>query len=237
VADCGKILAIANVHTHQKYWQRALIYTFRYIRLCQHRGGGLKTYKKKRILALPQLERMKDNIIIAGYITSQCEMRGINLCGNFGDWTKVAFSLADLGEDGRPLFHRLASMDERYRQRENDLKFTNALRTASRVGFATLIYMAKQNGINLADIKETAHDCSKGGLLTYGATKRGANRTQCACVGLPLLLFRFAGCVDGVRCLLHPLHTTRRGRIPADRCTRQVADWQDYSLRSGRTQD
>jgi len=98
------------------------------------------------------------NISIAEYIVRQCEMRGINLCGNFEDWTKVAFSLADLGEQGRPLFHRLASLDEHYRQRENDSKFTNALRTASRIKFGTLLYMAKNAGINLADIKATAQE-------------------------------------------------------------------------------
>jgi len=97
-----------------------------------------------------------DNISIAEYIVSQCEMSGINLCGNFADWTKVAFALAELGEDGRPLFHRLSSLDEHYRQRENDMKFTNALRTASRIKFGTLLYMAKQAGINLADIKDTS---------------------------------------------------------------------------------
>lgn len=90
--------------------------------------------------------------MVAEYIINQCELRGINLCGNFEDWTKVAFALADLGEQGRPLFHRLASVSENYRRRENDLKFTNAIRTASRVKFPTLIYMAKKAGIDLADI-------------------------------------------------------------------------------------
>jgi len=105
---------------------------------------------------------MKDHISIAENITRQCEMRGINLCGNFDSWTKVAFSLADLGEQGRSLFHRLAGLDERYRQRENDCKFSNALRTASRVKFGTLLYMAKNAGINLADIKDTsAHEWRK----------------------------------------------------------------------------
>lgn len=98
------------------------------------------------------------DIQIAEYITSQYEMRGINLCGNFEDWTKTAFALADLGEEGRQLFHRLASMDEHYRKRENDMKFTNALRTASRIKFPTLVYMAKQHGIPLTDIKDTSHE-------------------------------------------------------------------------------
>lgn len=100
---------------------------------------------------------MKQDIQIAEYITSQCEQKGIDLCGNFEDWTKVAFALADLGEEGRPLFHHLARLDERYSERENERKFSNALRTASRVKFATLVYMAKQNGISLADIKTSSH--------------------------------------------------------------------------------
>jgi len=105
---------------------------------------------------------MQDNIQIAEYIVRQCEMRNINLCGSFETWTKVAFALADLGEDGRPLFHRFASMDEHYRQRENDCKFSNALRTASRIKFGTLLYMAKEQGIDLADIKDTsAHEWRK----------------------------------------------------------------------------
>jgi len=97
-----------------------------------------------------------ENISIAEYITRQCEARNINLCGSFETWTKVAFALADLGEGGRPLFHRLAGLDERYSQRENDLKFTNALRTASRIKFGTLLYMAKNAGISPADIKDTS---------------------------------------------------------------------------------
>lgn len=101
---------------------------------------------------------MTNDIQIAEYITTQCERRNINLAGNFEDWTKVGFALAELGEAGRPLFHRLASMDEHYRQRENDLKFSNALRTASRIHFSTLIYMAKQVGIDIAEIKDTMHD-------------------------------------------------------------------------------
>lgn len=98
---------------------------------------------------------MTDKFQLAEYITSQCERRGINLAGNFENWTKCAMALAELGEAGRPLFHRLASLSDNYRQRENDMKFDNALRTASRIHFSTLIYMAKQAGITLADIDKT----------------------------------------------------------------------------------
>lgn len=91
---------------------------------------------------------MNDNFDTATRIVRECEYRGINLCGTFETWTKCAFALAELGEQGRELFHRLAMMDEKYRQRENDMKFSNALRTSNRTGFASLVYLAKEAGVN-----------------------------------------------------------------------------------------
>lgn len=94
----------------------------------------------------------KTDIQIAEYIANQCEVRNLNICGNFEDWTKVAFALADLGEQGRGIFHRIASISNNYRQRENEMKFTNALRTVSRIKFSTLIYIARQQGISFAGL-------------------------------------------------------------------------------------
>lgn len=91
---------------------------------------------------------------LAEKVVAECERRGINLCGNYQDWTNTAMALADLGDDGRSLFHRLASMDGKYRQGENDKKFTNALRTTKRIHLATLFYLAKQSGINLASLRK-----------------------------------------------------------------------------------
>ncbi len=90
----------------------------------------------------------------ANIIVSQCERRGINLCCDFESWTNIAFALSTLGEEGRPLFHRLACMDEAYKENENDKKFTNAMRTNKDINFATFIYHAKCNGVDVSSLKD-----------------------------------------------------------------------------------
>ncbi|MGM9701580.1 MAG: DUF6371 domain-containing protein [Prevotella sp.] len=97
---------------------------------------------------------MNNDYIFAEKVVTECERRGINLCSNFQDWTKTAMALADLGEDGRSLFHRLASMDEKYKQTENDKKFSDALRTTKRIHLATLFYHAEQSGVSLAQLRK-----------------------------------------------------------------------------------
>lgn len=95
-----------------------------------------------------------NNLILAERITEECERRNINLCGNFEDWTKVAMSLADLGEAARELFHRLARLDDKYKERECDGKYSNVLRTKNRTTFGSFIYLAKQHGIDVGALRK-----------------------------------------------------------------------------------
>ncbi len=101
----------------------------------------------------------KDNYNTAMLITNECERRNINLAGTYETWTKCAFALADLGEQGRELFHRLARLDSKYNEAENNRKFDNALRTSSRVGFATWVYLAKENGVDVSSLN--THDTTQ----------------------------------------------------------------------------
>jgi hypothetical protein len=73
---------------------------------------------------------------------------GISIAESFEDWTKLAFALSDLGEDGRLMFHAIASLSSKYRQAENDRKFTNAMNTATKINISTFIYMCQQAGID-----------------------------------------------------------------------------------------
>ena len=60
---------------------------------------------------------------------------GRSVTWTYEEWTQRAMELASLGEDGRPLFHLLAQMDEeKYNRRENDRKFTYCLRHQRRGG-------------------------------------------------------------------------------------------------------
>lgn len=74
--------------------------------------------------------------------------RGISLADTYDEWTKCAFALSELGEEGRELFYAVASISPKYRQAESERKFNNAENTASSIGVASFIYMCQQAGID-----------------------------------------------------------------------------------------
>ena len=69
-------------------------------------------------------------------LVNEVVRRGINMFGNFEDWTKGAFAFADLGEKGRSMFKAISSISDKYREKENDYKFSHALRTRGRITIA-----------------------------------------------------------------------------------------------------
>ena len=74
--------------------------------------------------------------------------RGINMFESFDDWTKGAFALSNLGEDGRAMFKSISKLSSRYNEAENNRKYTNALHTNNKVGIASFIYMCRQHSID-----------------------------------------------------------------------------------------
>lgn len=81
-------------------------------------------------------------------LTNEVVEKNINLFGTFDDWTKGAFALSCLGEEGRILFKKISQLSDKYNEKENERKFTNALHTANRVGIASFIYMCQRVGID-----------------------------------------------------------------------------------------
>ena len=81
-------------------------------------------------------------------LVNEVVTRGINMFENFDDWTKGAFALSNLGEDGRAMFKSISKLSSRYNEAENYRKFTNALHTNNKVGIASFIYMCRQHGID-----------------------------------------------------------------------------------------
>ena len=78
-------------------------------------------------------------------------------------------ALSAIGESGRGLFHRLARIDAKYKERENDLKFSNCLRTTQKVSFGSLMYMAECAGI---EINKEKH------LFRFGTGETHRNRVK-----------------------------------------------------------
>lgn len=86
-------------------------------------------------------------------LANEVVSRNIPLAENFEDWTKLAMSLSNLGEDGRGMFKAISSLSSTYKDNENDKKFTNALQTNQRTDISTFVWMCKQQGI---DVKKYA---------------------------------------------------------------------------------
>ncbi len=78
------------------------------------------------------------------------EASGIDITAAYSDWLAIGFALvSELGEEGRPLFHRLSRFYPGYDEAEADRQYTVCLRDGSReISIATLFYIAKRHGIS-----------------------------------------------------------------------------------------
>ena len=77
------------------------------------------------------------------------EAAGIDITAAYSDWLAIGFALvSELGEEGRPLFHRLSCFYPGYDIAEADRQYTVCLRDGSReISIATLFHIAKTHGI------------------------------------------------------------------------------------------
>ena len=77
------------------------------------------------------------------------EASGIDITAAYSDWLAIGFALvSELGEEGRPLFHRLSRFYPGYDAAEADRQYTVCLRDGSReISIATLFHIAKTHGI------------------------------------------------------------------------------------------
>ena len=73
----------------------------------------------------------------------------IHLADSYEDYTKLAFSLSTLGEQGRSIFHSLCNYCDNYNVKDADRKFTEALRNNRSYSIATFIWMCEQAGVNV----------------------------------------------------------------------------------------
>ena len=78
------------------------------------------------------------------------EASGIDITAAYSDWLAIGFALvSELGEEGRPLFHRLSRFYPGYDEAEADRQYTVCLRDGSReISIATLFYIAKRHGVS-----------------------------------------------------------------------------------------
>lgn len=92
-------------------------------------------------------------------IIKQFYDRGINICEDYSDWIKIAYSLiSEFRENGIDYFHTLSSISNKYNQETTTKQYEACLRnadnqTSKKATIATIYYLAKQNGIEYYSAK------------------------------------------------------------------------------------
>ena len=93
-----------------------------------------------------------DDEEIVAAITKEIELNNVDITSTYEDWIRVGYALATtLDENGRDYFHRISSIHPDYHQTKCDRQYTNLLkRNTGATTIGTLIYMARQNGIDVS---------------------------------------------------------------------------------------
>ena len=95
-----------------------------------------------------------DTFQLISRCVEEVERRQINIAGGRSDWVSLSYEFASVGESGRDLFHRCASLDSSYQYNENEGLFSYALRRGNRSGIGALINRFKRAGVDVAAIRK-----------------------------------------------------------------------------------
>lgn len=77
--------------------------------------------------------------------------QGIDLTADYDQWVELGFAFASMGEEGRPLFHRISCLHPRYSVEDCDEKLNHCMRTSrNAVGLGTFFHIAEQAGVDIS---------------------------------------------------------------------------------------
>ena len=84
-------------------------------------------------------------------VVGDVEASGIDITPTYSEWLAIAFALvAELGEDGRAIFHRLSHFNPEYDYNETDRQYSKCLKDGSReITIASLFHIAQTHGVDI----------------------------------------------------------------------------------------
>lgn len=103
---------------------------------------------------MTEQESINNTFQLISRCVEEIERRQLNIAGGRSDWVSLAYEFASVGEVGRDLFHRCASLDSSYSFNENEGLFSYALRRGNRSGIGALINRFKRAGVDVAAIRK-----------------------------------------------------------------------------------
>lgn len=165
-------------------------------------------------------------------LVSEVVSRGLDLAATYEDWTRAAFALSALGEDGRALFHAVSSVSPSYRERENDLKFDEALRNCREIGAGTFVKMCGDAGVDVGKY-------ARRGKGQAGRVGRLPVRRAVPLADLPPVEYVPPSVVGRQRSMRNTLFRFLYGLMGGDEAARRTLEGvaEDYRIGSTRTGD
>ena len=103
---------------------------------------------------MTEQESINNTFQLISRCVEEIERRQLNIAGGRSDWVSLSYEFASVGESGRDLFHRCASLDSSYQYNENEGLFSYALRRGNRSGIGALINRFKRAGVDVAAIRK-----------------------------------------------------------------------------------
>ena len=84
-------------------------------------------------------------------VVGDVEASGIDITPTYSEWLAIAFALvAELGDDGRAIFHRLSHFNPEYDYNETDRQYSKCLKDGSReITIASLFHIAQAHGVDI----------------------------------------------------------------------------------------
>ena len=84
-------------------------------------------------------------------VVDAVEASGIDITPTYSEWLAIGFALvAELGEDGRAIFHRLSRFNPEYDYNEADRQYSHCLNDGSReITIASLFHIAQTHGVGI----------------------------------------------------------------------------------------
>ena len=101
--------------------------------------------------AVPFVEKNLDDKTLGRVweYVNEITRNGLNIAHKYQAWDAIARSLSSLGESGREPFHLISKQSPKYKQSENDEKFSYYLNKGTRATIGTFFFHCKQNGLTI----------------------------------------------------------------------------------------
>lgn len=139
----------------------------------------------KKYLRKPKQRKITATIFVQDEfdrVVNEMVQQNVSCVEDYRDWRDIAFGLADqFGEAGRPYFHTLSSISEKYESSICDRQYTHAVKrqgtTGSKITIATIYWFAKQAGIQIHSEKTKKIAAATSTLKQKGLDADGIKKT------------------------------------------------------------